>query len=113
MVVPINDVALIEVEKMPTINGQELVSSEKKEGIEEGILVALPEELPYMASNGWAFEGSLGDTEMLARVRKYYEPLIGKRVIWEWLAERGVEIEQDGKHYVLLKLTKILGYYDK
>lgn len=109
MLKPINDVALIEVEINPyKVGGLNLVSSEQKEGIKEGVVVSIPDELPYVASNSWSFENSFANTEALKKTHTYYSSLIGKKVYWEELSERGCEIKSGGKDYVLLKFTKIL-----
>lgn len=114
MLKPINDVALIEIEKNPyKVGGMGLVSSQQKEGIETGIVVDIPDELPYLASNTWSFENSFANTEALNKTRNYYKTLIGKKVYWEAFAERGCEIEDNGKTYVLLKFTKMLAIEEK
>ena len=108
---PLNDVALIEIEKNQyEISGMKLVGGDSKKSIGSGILVELPKEMPFLGFHAFAFETSLGETETLAKLWKYYSKLIGKRVYWTALSERGMVFNKDDKSYALIKLTDFVGY---
>lgn len=108
---PLNDVALIEVERNPyKIGGQALVLNEQKAGVETGILKELPVYIPYLGFHSFAFENSLGDVN--GEVEDHYKELVGKRVYWVALADRGMVLAKDGVTYAMIKLTDLIGWSD-
>lgn len=106
---PLNDVALIEIEKNPyQLGGMKLVSSQESEGVQSGIVLQLPELLLYLGFHAFAFESSLADTERLKEIAKAYLPLVGKRVYWVARSDMGVVLEKEDKSYALIKLTDFI-----
>lgn len=82
---------------------------------ETGIVVEIPQKLPYLGFHSFAFEASFGDPEMLEAYRKdFYEPLLGRRVYWGSTLERGAVFEdtRDGIKYAFLLYTDILASDD-
>lgn len=108
IVIPVNDVALVEVERNQyEVSGIKLIGGDSKETVESGILTAMPEKLLYLGFHSFAFEDSLG-TDVLEKVWDYYSALVGKRVYWTALSDRGSVLEVGGKTYALIKLTDFI-----
>ena len=100
---PINDLAKIELET----NEYGFGDSEER-GAESGILVALPESLNYFGMWSFAFEDSLLNEAKLKKLLDHYKKLIGKRVYWTALAEKGNIIKKGKKRYAFVKLTSLI-----
>lgn len=79
-----------------------------KDKAASGILVALPDKFNYFGFWSFAFEDSFMADEELDRLHKYYKGLVGYRVYWTALAEKGNILEQDGKSYAFVKLTSLI-----
>lgn len=77
-------------------------------GAESGILVDIPEDLIYLGFHSFAWEKSFGNWATLDEYHQHYASLIGRRVFWTSMAERGSVLEQDGKKYAFIKLTDII-----
>ncbi len=77
-------------------------------GAENGILIELPEKLMFLGFHSFAWEESFGNWDKLAEYHQHYAALIGRRVFWTSMAERGSVLEQDGKKYAFIKLTDII-----
>lgn len=110
MLTAINDLAKIEI------------PDEDKYGLgtaatgtaESGILVELPDEFDYLGFWSFAFENSFMAKDQLKAIYKRYERLIGKRVYWTALAEKGNIIQdQSGIRYAFVKLTSLIASDDK
>lgn len=111
MLKPLNDVALVEIElNQYKLNGLSLAGGDSKQGTETGILLELPKEIPYLGFHAFAFENSLADVQRLTVVADYYKKLIGKRVYWTALSDRGTVLSSEDKTYALIKLTDLIGW---
>lgn len=107
---PLNDVALIKVERnQHSVGGLNLVSSEQKQGVENGILLELP-DLPYLGFHSFAFEDSLVNADKLKELVDYYSNLVGKRVYWIALADRGAVLADSNDSFAMIKLTDFIGW---
>ena len=84
-------------------------------GRESGILEEVPklEDMLYFGFHSFAFDSSLTDKFGLKDIHEFYSKLVGKVIYWEALQDRGRRFEEDGKEYVILNLTDIVGYDDK
>lgn len=112
MLRPLNDVALVEIESNQyKIGGQQLAGGESKKGICTGIVKELPAVMAYLGFHSFAFESSLNEDKM-REVRDFYADLVGKRVYWTALAERGMILKKDDKSYAMIKLTDLIGVSD-
>lgn len=116
MIQPLNDVALIEIERNQyEVSGMKLAGGDSKKSIGSGILKELPEYIPYIGFHAFAFEKSFSamsdpdDTSWNSNVAKTYRALVGKRVYWTALAERGMVFNKDAKTFALIKLTDLVG----
>jgi hypothetical protein len=108
---PLNDVALIEIEmNQYKLNGIKLAGGDTKQGTETGILLELPKEIPYVGFHAFAFENSLANVEVLKVLADYYKKLIGKRVYWTAMSDRGTVLSKDDTTYALIKLTDLIGW---
>lgn len=109
---PINDVMKVEI----TEDGYNF--GLQKKGVENGIVVELPDTLPYFGFHSFAFENSLRpmadhEANELRHLLDFYgKRLMGKRVYWTALAERGMILKEGSKGYVFLKFTDIIAYSD-
>lgn len=79
---------------------------------ESGILVELPPSFPYFGFWSFAFEDSLMNKDKLMQLHKHYKDLVGKRVYWTALAEKGNIIEFENKRYAFVKLTSLISFSD-
>lgn len=110
MIKVVNDVALVEIEKnLYEVSGMKLVGGEQKKSIGTGILKELP-KLPYLGFHAFAFDKSLSDPTVLKDIYDYYKVLIGKRVYWTALSERGMVFTKGDQAFALIKLTDLVGY---
>lgn len=98
---PANDLALVEV------NSDEFGFGAEQGKVENGILVELPRALPYFGFHSFAFESSYASWDINDEILEHYKPLVGKRVYWTALSERGMVLKSD-KTYALIKLTDII-----
>lgn len=107
MLKPMNDLAKIQIEVDEYGFGG-------KEGDKaaSGILIALPDRFNYFGFWSFAFEDSFMSEDKLDKLYKYYKGLIGYRVYWTALAEKGNILKQDGKSYAFVKLTSLISVDD-
>lgn len=106
---PLNDVALVQVERNEyKLNGMELAGGDSKQNIESGIVLELPQKLLYLGFHAFAFESSLADVARLTEVANVYKELIGKRVYWTALSDRGSVLTDNDDTYALIKLTDFI-----
>lgn len=95
-----------------------LVSSDKfgyggqKKGVESGIVVEVPEKLLYLSFHSFAFEDSLANPEVLKDVKAFYADLLGKKIAWESLQDRGRRFKEGDDEYVYIQMTDVLFYAD-
>lgn len=109
MLAPVNDLCKIELAR-----DEYDLGTQDKGTAESGILVELPDELDYLGFWSFAFENSFMNKEQLAHIYKRFERLIGKRVYWTALAEKGNIIQdQDGGRFAFVKLTSLIASDDK
>jgi len=97
---------MVEIEKNPYgFAGGKIIS----EGIRSGKVVAISDFMTYYGMNTYAFDKSLMDEDLLRQVHDKYKSLVGERVYWPERSESGTDIEYDGKQYVFVKLSSIMG----
>ncbi len=78
-----------------------------------GVVVKLPniEDIVYFGVGyNAAFDESMYDEKTAHRVHATMTKMLGHTVWFEKRAHMGVTIERDGKQYVFLKLSKVIGY---
>ena len=101
---PVNDLAKIELDT--DLYG---FSDDGKDTAESGVLVELPDKFNFFGFWSFAFEDSFMSEEKLKKLYAHYEKMIGQRVYWTALSERGNVIKSpDGKRYAFLKLTSLI-----
>lgn len=105
MLHPINDRLKIKVDKDKGFLNE-------TKGTETGIVVEVPDVLMYLSFHSFAFEHSFGAKEDLQNYQKYYNKLIGKRVFWEELQDRGRRIKDGDEEFIFLQMTDVLAYSD-
>ncbi len=99
---PLNDLAKIQLDEAP------LFGDDDRDGAESGILVELPEAFTYFGFWSFAFEKSFMAKEELAALHEFWKPMIGKRVYWTALSEKGNIIEKEGRRYAFVKFTSLI-----
>lgn len=103
---PLNDRLKIEVQK------DAYGFNDDKPGTESGIVVEVPDMLIYLSFHSFAFEDSFGNKVELEKIQQYYNKLMGKKVFWEALQDRGRTIHENDKDYVYLQMTDVLAVAD-
>lgn len=103
MIRPINDFCKVELEVDRYGFG-----GGTKDKAESGILRELPDKFNYFGFFSFAFEESLSNESVLEELYNYYKGLIGQRIYWLALSEKGSILQQDGKTYAFIKLTSII-----
>lgn len=75
-----------------------------------GIVVAVPDKLNYFGFHSFAFEDSFMEREKLDALLADLKGLVGKRVWWLALQEKGAVLHDaaSGKTYVFIKATSIM-----
>ena len=102
---PLNDRIKIKRDE-PERFGEATVSAET------GVVVEVPDVLIYFSFHSFAFEDSFMSEEKLKRIQEYYNKLMGKRVYWEKLQDRGRIFEEEDGQYVYLQMTDVLAVAD-
>lgn len=102
---PINDRLKVEIKKDEYGFGSDPV------GFESGIVVEVPDIMIYLSFHSFAFEDSLS-SEKLETVSNFYKQLIGKKIYWESLQDRGRRIKDGDKEYIMIQMTDVLAYDD-
>lgn len=82
-----------------------------KEGVESGIVVEVPDILIYLSFHSFAFESSLF-SDKLKEVQAYYNKLMGKKIFWESLQDRGRRFTEGENEFVYIQMTDVLFYAD-
>ncbi len=103
MIKPLNDFCKVELETDEFGFG-----GGTKDKAESGILVELPDKFNYFGFFSFSFENSLVDHKKLQELYDYYNKLIGQRIYWLALSEKGSILKQDNKIFALIKLTSII-----
>lgn len=101
---PLGDVAMIELS-----TDEYNFGGTDDNGVDNGILVELPNEFNYFGFFSFSFEESFMAHDKLADLHKYYTSLIGKRVFWPSLSEKGMIFRDGEKRYAMIKLTGLIG----
>lgn len=77
---------------------------------QSGILIRLPDKFNYFGMYSFAFERSFGADEELKKLYDYYKQLVGHRIYWLALSEKGAILKQNDKSYAFLKLTSVMAH---
>lgn len=101
---PINDLIKVKVSEDDGFG----FGGDESEGVQSGILVEIPEVLPYFGFRSFAFDGSLADPELTEELLAYYRPLVGKRVYWTAYSERGSVIKEGDETFAYVKFTDLI-----
>lgn len=109
MLSPVNDLVQIEVE-----TDKFGFDTNVKDSFSTGIVVAVPEVLNYFGAWSFISEVSWMNTEKLEELRKHYAKLVGKRVFWTSLSEKGNVLHDPkaNKTWVFLKLSSLIAVAD-
>lgn len=94
------------------ITADEFGFGEKSVGVENGIVVEVPETMPYFGFHSFAFEASIGNPDLSKALLAYYKKFMGKRVWWESLQDRGRRFKVNGEEFVFLNMSDIIAYSD-
>lgn len=109
-IIPINDMLLVEIGGTKKIGGLEhMVQSQQNEGYDSGIVISVSEFMTYFGFQTYAFDSSMMNSEVLETVRNKYAELVGKKVYWPKMSERGMTFKEDGHEYALLKMSSLIG----
>lgn len=75
-----------------------------------GVVVAIPakEDILFFSNYSWILEQSMLNKPMAEELHTKMSELNGKKVFWEKRADIGNTIEEDGKTYATIKLSKII-----
>jgi hypothetical protein len=84
-----------------------------KKGYETGIVVELPEKLLWFGMHSFMFEKSFMAHDDLEDLLDEYKKLLGKRIVWEALQDRGRVYKEGDDLYCNLKMADVLGYTDE
>ncbi|SRR6266516_7478765 len=103
---PIGDQCKIQVDKSIYNFGPE------KPGTETGVVVEMPTLVWWIGFHSFAFEKSFGAATDIADMIADYNKLVGRRVVWESLQDRGRHFREGEDNFVLLKLSDIIGFTD-
>lgn len=108
MLKPCNDFFMIEVgQSVPGINMVGGLNPD--EGVREGVVTAISDQMIYWGMNTFAFDKSLGDPELLKEIYDHYKSYVGKRVYWPERSESGAVIVHEGKTYAFVKMSALMG----
>jgi len=83
-----------------------------KPGDETGVVVEIPEVIHYFGKHSQSLEASFMAKAQLEELLSYFGTLVGKRVVWETLQDRGRHFKEGDSEFVLLKMTDIIGFTD-
>lgn len=78
------------------------------DGIREGRVVAVSDEIKFFGYVTFFFEKSLGDTELLKDLYAHYKKYLGKKVYWPERTESGTIIKHGEKQYAFIKWSSIM-----
>lgn len=107
MLQPVNDLAKIQLDI------DEYGFGESKTTAESGILVELPSKFNFFGFWSFAFEDSFMAEDKLKKIYDHYKKMIGQRVYWTAMAERGNIIQtSDSKKFAFVKLTSLIAADD-
>lgn len=101
---PLNDLGKV---RLDTTDPYNFGGSESGDA-ESGILVEIPAIFNYFGFWSFAFENSWGDAVELAKLRKTYANLIGRRVFWSAGQEKGSVIKTSEGRFAFIKLSSLI-----
>ncbi len=108
MLKPVSDYFMISVRSKED-NPLGLVGTpDVEEGVREGTVVALGDLSLFFGYNTFAYDSSLGNDELLNKIKDHYESYVGKRVYWPERSESGAVIEYDGNSYAFVKCSAVM-----
>ena len=102
-VTPLNDYGLIKLDEQGTF------SAKAGDAATSGILIGVP-ELTHYGMYSMAFEGSLMNEEVLMQIEDHWSSLVGKRVYWLAMSERGAILSTNEGRFALVKFTSLMAY---
>ena len=103
MLLPVNDKIKVHVSK-------DQFGLNAGGGSEHGVVVAVPDTILFFGYHSFAFENSLGNYELMAKVKSYYDNFMGKIVFWEALQDKGRRFQDGEDEYVFLNMSDIIAY---
>lgn len=101
MIRPLNDLCKVDITNNDFIKGDQGTA-------ENGILLELPDKFNYFGFWSFAFEQSFMARDELDQIYAYYKDLIGQRVYWTAVSERGNILKEGDNQYVFIKLTSLI-----
>lgn len=107
---PVNDYFMVEIERNP--QGFVDTLDVNQEGIMEGRVISISDEMTFFGFNSFMFDKSLMDKELLKQLHDHYAQYVGKKVYWPLRTETGSVIKVEGSQYVFLKMTAIMAVED-
>ena len=100
---PVNDHILVELNKTDST----IVIADDGQSITRGVVVAAPEDIPYLSTTGWITKDEEGNFAWLTK--KYHK---GQIVYFRKYADQDCLIKKDNKDYALIRLTDVMGVED-
>lgn len=102
---PLGDVCKVEL----VVDEFGFGGDETTTGVDNGILVELPDQFNWFGFWSFAFERSFGEAVKLKEFHDYYKQFIGKRVFWPSLSEKGMVFKEGDKKFAIIKITSLIG----
>lgn len=86
----------------------------ERKGFESGVVVEVPSELNYVGLHSMVLESSFMNQEKLSEYLARHKKLVGKRIIWEALQDRGRVFKESGSEdwFVHINMSDVLGVAD-
>lgn len=82
--------------------------ADPEQGIREGVVVGISDQLAFFGYVTFFFEKSLGDKELLKELYDHYKQYVGKKVYWPERTESGTIIKDGDKQYAFVKWASIM-----
>lgn len=105
-----NDHVLVEIKKSEWVTSEDAEEHSSPKA-SFGLVVAIPERenIMYFSNYSWILENSVFNEDVIDQMRSKMQNLLGKTVYWEQRAEIGNVIEEDGRTFATIKLSKVIG----
>jgi len=105
-----NDHLLVEIKKSEWVTSEDAEEHSSPKA-SFGVVVAIPkrEDIMYFSNYSWILENSVFNDPVLILMLNRMESLLGKTIYWEQRAEIGNVIEEDGRTFATIKLSKVIG----
>lgn len=105
-----NDHLLVEIKKSEWVTSEDAEEHSSPKA-SFGVVVAIPEpsDIMYFSNYSWILENSVFNVEIVNEMYSRMKSLLNKTIYWEQRAEIGNVIEEDGRTFATIKLSKVIG----